>query len=105
MTSTRITKHLVAVVPLAIVGGTRVATAAGFGVPALDAFLTTFALGVTGMGVLVGGIGLVGWIGSTMENPFSTILAGSVNFFTKAGLLGGGTAMLTGLGLVAGGTL
>ena len=40
-----------------------------------------------------------------MDNPFSTILSGSINFFTKAGILGGGTAMLTGLGLVAGGTL
>jgi len=66
--------------------------------------MTTFAQGVTGMGLLIGGVGLAGYVGSTMENPFSTILAGSINFFTKAGILGGGTAMLGTLGLVAGGT-
>ena len=40
-----------------------------------------------------------------MDNPFSTILSGSINFFVKAGILGGGTAMLGTLGLVAGATL
>ena len=85
--------------------GGRGAEAGGFGIPGLDAFLTTFATGVTGMGVLIGGVGLAGYIGSQMDNPFSTILAGSINFFTKAGILGGGVAMLGTLGLVAGGTL
>src|SRR2546423_15506055 len=64
--------------------GVRGAEAGGFGIPGLDAFLTTFATGVTGMGVLIGGVGLAGYIGSQMDNPFSTILAGSINFFTKA---------------------
>jgi hypothetical protein len=81
------------------------AAAGGFGIAGLDAFLTTFATGVTGMGILIGGVGLAGYIGSQMDNPFSTILAGSINFFTKAGILGGGTAMLGTLGLVAGATL
>ena len=85
--------------------GVRTAAAGGFGIPGLDAFLTTFATGVTGMGILIGGVGLAGYIGSQMDNPFSTILAGSINFFTKAGILGGGTAMLGTLGLVAGATL
>jgi hypothetical protein len=40
-----------------------------------------------------------------MDNPFSNILAGSVGFFTKAGLLGGGTALLALVGLVGGATL
>ena len=40
-----------------------------------------------------------------MDNPFSNILAGSVGFFTKAGLLGGGAALLGLLGLVGGATL
>jgi hypothetical protein len=94
--------------PLAVTAlslGVRGAEAGGFGIPGLDAFLTTFATGVTGMGVLIGGVGLAGYIGSQMDNPFSTILAGSINFFTKAGILGGGVAMLGTLGLVAGGTL
>jgi hypothetical protein len=81
------------------------AAAGGFGIAGLDGFLTTFATGVTGMGILIGGVGLAGYIGSQMDNPFSTILAGSINFFTKAGILGGGTAMLGTLGLVAGATL
>jgi hypothetical protein len=85
--------------------GVSTASAGGFGIAGLDAFLTTFATGVTGMGILIGGVGLAGYIGSQMDNPFSTILAGSINFFTKAGILGGGTAMLGTLGLVAGGTL
>jgi hypothetical protein len=94
--------------PLAVYAlgfGVRSAVAGGFGIPGLDAFLTTFATGVTGMGIVIGGVGLAGYIGSQMDNPFSTILAGSINFFTKAGILGGGTAMLGTLGLVAGGTL
>src|SRR5439155_14614637 len=85
--------------------GVRTAEAGGFGIAGLDAFLTTFALGVTGLGVVVGGVGLVGYVGSLMDNPFSPILSGSINFFTKAGILGGGTAMLGTLGLVAGATL
>src|SRR6516165_9634831 len=68
----------------ALVFGVRTAAAGGFGIAGLDAFLTTFATGVTGMGILIGGVGLAGYIGSQMDNPFSTILAGSINFFTKA---------------------
>lgn len=97
---------ILAGLPLAVavgLGGVRTATAGGFGIPGLDAFLTTFATGVTGMGVLIGSVGLAGYVGSLMDNPFSTILAGSIGFFTKAGVLGGGTAMLGTLGLVAGG--
>lgn len=104
----RLQKWLVAGTPLVatvLVFGVRCAWAGGFGIPGLDAFLTTFLTGVTGLGVVVGAIGLVGYVGSLMDNPFSTILAGSIGFFTKAGILGGGTAMLTALGLVAGATL
>ena len=52
-----------------------------------------------------------GWSGSPatwarlMDNPFSNILAGSVGFFVKAGLLGGGGALLGLMGLVGGATL
>src|SRR5437899_8878138 len=80
-------KWVVASSPVAIsalVFGVRTAAAGGFGIAGLDAFLTTFATGVTGMGILIGGVGLAGYIGSQMDNPFSTILAGSINFFTKA---------------------
>jgi hypothetical protein len=88
----------------ALVGAVHLAQAGGFGIAALDGFLTTFSTGVTGAGVVVGGVGLLGYVGTLFDNPFSTILSGSVNFFTKAGILGGGTAMLGTLGLVAGGT-
>ena len=73
--------------PLAItagVFGVRTAAAGGFGIAGLDAFLTTFATGVTGLGIIIGGVGLAGYVGSLMDNPFSTILSGSINFFTKA---------------------
>ena len=40
-----------------------------------------------------------------MDNPFSNILAGSVGFFIKGGLLGGGTVLMGLLGLVGGATL
>jgi hypothetical protein len=73
--------------PLAVyagVLGVRTAAAGGFGIAGLDAFLTTFATGVTGLGVVIGGVGLAGYVGSLMDNPFSTILSGSINFFTKA---------------------
>jgi hypothetical protein len=88
-----------------LVVGVQAAQSAGLGIPQLDTFLNTFATGVLGLGVLVGSVGLVGYVGSLMDNPFSTILSGSINFFTKAGILGGGSAMLAGLGLVAGGTI
>jgi len=107
-TNRRITRLLTHSSPLAVVGlglVVRSAAAGGFGIAGLDAFLTTFATGVTGIGLLIGGVGLAGYVGSQMDNPFSTILAGSINFFTKAGILGGGTAMLGTLGLVAGATL
>ena len=93
---------------LAVYGGVlgvHTAAAGGFGIAGLDSFLTTFATGVTGLGVVIGGVGLAGYVGSLMDNPFSTILSGSINFFTKAGILGGGTVMLGALGLAAGGTL
>lgn len=71
----------------------------------LGAFVEQFQAFVTGLGLIVGLIGLLGYIGSLLDNPFSNILAGSVGFFTKAGLLGGGTAMLTFLGLSGGAVL
>lgn len=93
--------------PLMVLVGVAVArgaTAGGFGIPSLDGFMTNFGTGVTGAGVYVGGVGLVGYVGSLMDNPFSTILSGSINYFTKAGILGGGTAMLGSLGLTGGAT-
>jgi hypothetical protein len=96
---------LLRVAPVVLLAGIRLASAAGFGIAGLDQFLNTFSTGVTGAGVVVGGVGLLGYVGSLMDNPFSTILSGSVNYFTKAGILGGGTAMLNTLGLAAGATL
>ncbi len=77
---------------------------AGLGIP-LDAFLAQFQLFVVGLGLVMGLVGLVGYVGSLFDNPFSNILAGSIGFFTKAGLLGGGTILMGLLGLVGGATL
>ena len=80
------------------------AHAAGLGIP-LDGFIGSFETFVTGLGLAVGLVGLTGYVGSLMDNPFSNILAGSVGFFVKAGILGGGAALLGVLGLVGGATL
>jgi hypothetical protein len=82
----------------------RQAFAGGLGIP-LDAFISTFVLFVQGLGLVLGTVGLAGWIASLFDNPFSTLLAGSVGFFTKAGMLGGGLVILPQLGLVAGAVL
>lgn len=84
--------------------GARLSEAAAMGIP-LDAFLGTYQLFVIGLGLLIGLIGLAGWIMSRMENQIGHILHGSMNFFTNAGLLGGGTTLMGMLGLVGGATL
>lgn len=71
----------------------------------LDGFLSTFETFMVGMGMVMGMAGLVGYIGSLFDNPFSNILAGSIGFFVKAGLLGGGTTLLGLLGLTTGAVL
>ncbi len=87
-----------------VVFSAQASFAAGLGIP-LDGFLTTFQTFVVGLGLIMGLVGLVGYVGSLFYNPFSNILAGSIGFFTKAGLLGGGTVLMGLLGLVGGATL
>jgi hypothetical protein len=78
-----------------------VSEGAGLGIP-LDGFLAQFQTFVIGLGLIMGLVGLTGYIGSLFDNPFSNILAGSIGFFSKAGLLGGGTIILGAIGLVGG---
>jgi len=78
--------------------------AAGLGIP-LDGFLQTFQTWVVGLGLIMGLVGLVGYVGALFDNPFAHILSGSLGFFTKAGLLGGGTVLMGLLGLVGGALL
>ena len=80
------------------------AEAAGLGIP-LDGFIGTFETFVTGLGLVVGLVGLTGYVGTFMDNPFRNILAGSVGFFVKAGLLGGGGAFSASWGWSGGATL
>ena len=82
----------------------RMSCAAGLGIP-LDSFLATFQTWVVGLGLIMGLVGLVGYVGALFDNPFAHILSGSIGFFTKAGILGGGTVLMGLLGLVGGGTL
>ena len=93
---------------LAIVGSivlqAQASYAGSLGIP-LDSFLTQFTVFVTGTGLVIGLVGLTGYVGSLMDNPFSNILAGSVGFFIKAGMLGGGAVLMGLLGLVGGATL
>lgn len=89
---------------LGIVGSAQAGWCGSLGIP-LDAFLMQFQTFVVGIGLVVGLVGLLGYVGSLYDNPFSHILAGSIGFFTKSGLLGGGTFILGALGLVSGGVL
>jgi len=82
----------------------RMSCAAGLGIP-LDSFLATFQTWVVGLGLIMGLVGLVGYVGALFDNPFAHILSGSIGFFTKAGILGGGTVLMGLLGLVGGATL
>ena len=68
---------------LVVLGSTRASWAGALGIP-LDGFLTTFQTFVVGLCLIMGLVGLTGYVGSLMDNPFSTILSGSINFFTKA---------------------
>ena len=77
-------------VGIAVLLTARTGWAASLGIP-LDGFLATFETFVVGLGLVIGMAGLVGYVGSLYDNPFSTILAGSVGFFIKGGLLGGGS--------------
>jgi len=89
---------------VALLLSARVSWAGALGIP-LDGFLTQFQTFVVGLGLIMGLVGLTGYVGSLFDNPFSNILAGSVGFFTKAGLLGGGVVLMGLLGLVGGATL
>lgn len=89
---------------LLILSTARTSFAGALGIP-LDGFLTQFQTFVVGLGLIMGLVGLTGYVGSLFDNPFSNILAGSVGFFTKAGLLGGGVVLMGLLGLVGGDTL
>lgn len=80
------------------------AAAGGLGIP-LDGFLQTFVTFILGVSFIVALVGLLGYVGSAMNNTFGNMLAGSVNFFVLAGLLGGGVVILGLLGLAAGATL
>src|SRR6266851_10235258 len=97
-------RKMAVAVMMAMVFGTKVAFAAGLGIP-LDGFLATFQTWVVGLGLVMGLVGLSGYIGALFDNPFAHILSGSLGFFTKAGLLGGGTVLMGLLGLVGGATV
>lgn len=100
----RTTRHLAIMLAMGLLLSARASWAGALGIP-LDGFLTTFQTFVVGLGLIMGLVGLTGYVGSLFDNPFSNILAGSVGFFTKAGLLGGGTVLMGLLGLVGGATL
>jgi len=97
-------RRILLLVVVGVLASTQGSQAAGLGIP-LDGFLTQFQTFVVGLGLIMGLVGLTGYVGSLFDNPFSNILAGSIGFFTKAGLLGGGVILMGLLGLVGGATL
>jgi hypothetical protein len=60
---------------LAVLLTTQAAHAAGLGIP-LDGFIGTFETFVVGLGLAVGLVGLTGYVGSLMDNPFSADFRG-----------------------------
>jgi hypothetical protein len=87
-----------------LVVGVRTSEAAALGIP-IDGFFQQLQLWLTGMGLLIGMVGLTGWAVSRMENSYGHILSGGLGFFTTAGILGGGTTLLGLCGLVGGGVV
>jgi hypothetical protein len=92
-------QRIVITMALLLLLSARASYAGALGIP-LDGFLTTFQTFVVGLGLIMGLVGLTGYVGSLFDNPFSNILAGSIGFFTKAGLV-----LMGLLGLVGGATL
>src|SRR3989440_6945816 len=97
-------QRIAAGIALGVLLSAQASYAGALGIP-LDNFLATFQTFVVGLGLIMGLVGLTGYVGSLFDNPFSNILAGSIGFFTKAGLLGGGVTLMGLLGLVGGATL
>jgi len=81
-------RRMILVSGVAVLGGLSVMPvhAGGLGIP-LDGFLSQFQTFVIGLGLIMGLVGLAGYVGSLFDNPFSHVLAGSVGFFTKAGFV------------------
>ena len=97
-------RRIVITLAMLVLLSARASYAGALGIP-LDGFLTQFQVFVVGLGLIMGLVGLTGYVGSLFDNTFSNILAGSIGFFTKAGLLGGGGVLMGLLGLVGGATL
>ena len=55
----------------------------------LDSFIGNFETFVVGLGLAVGLVGLTGWVGSLMDNPFATF-SGQRGLFRKPGCSGVG---------------
>ena len=67
-----------------LLGSMVQAEAAGLGIP-LDGFIGSFEVFVTGLGLVIGLVGLTGYVGSLMDNPFSNIWRGVSGSLRKQG--------------------
>jgi hypothetical protein len=92
------------IVLLLLLGTVGSSWAGGLGI-ALDGFITQFQTFVQGLGILIGTVGLAGYVVSQLNNPFGHLLAGSINYFVTAGLFGGVLTLMPLLGLIGGGTI
>jgi hypothetical protein len=84
--------------------GAQVASAGGLGI-ALDAFLSTFLLFVTGLGTIIFLLGLGSYVYQWISVPHSPLLGNSLTMMVLGGLFGGGTVIATQLGLIQGALL
>lgn len=78
--------------------------AGALGIP-LDAFLVQLLTWAIGLTLIMGMFGLLGWAGQHFDFAGSTMFAGLLPFFVRAGIVGGGATILAGLGLVSGAVL
>jgi hypothetical protein len=97
-------QQLGSLVVLIMLGLTRLAYAGGLGI-ALDGFLATFTLFVTGLGTLIFLLGLGSYVYQWISVPHSPLLGNSLTMMVLGGLFGGGPIIATQLGLVAGAVL
>lgn len=84
---------------MAFLGLTRLAHAGGLGI-ALDGFLATFLLFVTGLGTIIFLLGLGAYVYQWISVPHSPLLGNSLTMMVLGGLFGGGPVIATQLGLV-----
>lgn len=97
-------RNIVSWMVVLLVCSARFASAGGLGI-ALDGFLATFLMFVTGLGSIIFMLGLGSYVYQWISVPHSPLLGNSLTMMVLGGLFGGGPIIATQLGLIAGALL